>query len=200
MAKKSVTGGRGITGIQFSGKTQARVPSATRSSGKPSQVVTKPMPTAEAARSYRYMTNPTQAGTFNPYGKGYKGPSPRSIGGVKTFGNFVHGPANVNVLAASAPAPIKTQVSPKDVVSKAVGAVKSKANDIVRTVTNMKNSPTPMRGTNLGVSSGKTTGKTVSRGGTGGRTTGGGRATGGGYSNAGPAGMGASGRGTGGKR
>lgn len=104
------------------------------------------------------------------------------------------------ITPASAPAPIKAQVKPKDVVSKAVGAVKSKAADVVRTVTNMKSSPTPKRGTNLGVSSGKTTGTSVSRGGTGGRTTGGGRAAGGGYSNAGPAGMGASGRGTGGKR
>jgi hypothetical protein len=199
MAKKSVTGGRGITGIQFSGKTQERVPSATRSGGMPSQVVTKPMSTAEAARSYRYMTNPTQAGTFNPYGKGYKGPSPRSIGGVKTFGNFVHSP-NAMVKPASAPAPIKTQVKPKDVVSKAVGAVKSKAADVVRTVTNMKNSPTPQRGTNLGVTTGKVTGTSATRGGTGGRTTGGGRAAGGGYTNAGPAGPGASGRGTGGKR
>ena len=200
MAKRSVVGGQGVMAIKSSGKMQARVPSATRSGGKPSQVVTKPMSTAEAARSYRYMTNPTQAGTFNPYGKGYKGPSPRSIGGVKTFGNFVHRPAKVNVLAASAPAPIKAQVKPGDVVKKAVGAVKSKAADVVRTVTNMKNSPTPKRGTNLGVSSGKTTGTSVSRGGTGGRTTGGGRAAGGGYTNAGPAGMGASGRGTGGKR
>ena len=200
MAKKSVTGGRGITGIQFSGKTQERVSSATRSGGMPSQVVTKPMSTAEAARSYRYMTNPTQAGTFNPYGKGYKGPSPRSIGGVKTFGNFVHRPAKVNVLAASAPAPIKAQVKPGDVVKKAVGAVKNKAADVVRTVTNMKNSPTPQRGTNLGVKTGKVTGTSETRAGTGGRTTGGGRAAGGGYTNAGPAGPGASGRGTGGKR
>ena len=61
-------------------------------------------------------------------------------------------------------------------------------------------SSTPARGTNLGVSSGKTTGTTVSRAGTGGRTTNGGRAVGGGYTNAGPKGMGASGRGTGGKR
>ena len=172
MAKKSVTGGRGITGMQFSGKTQERVPSATRSGGMPSQVVTKPMSTAEAARSYRYMTNPTQAGTFNPYGKGYKGPSPRSIGGVKTFGNFVHRPAKVNVLAASAPAPIKAQVKPKDVVSKAVGAVKSKAADVVRTTVNMMNAPTPKRGTNLGVTTGKVTGTSATRGGTGGRTTG----------------------------
>ena len=86
-------------------------------------------------------------------------------------------------------APIKTRVPP---------------GETIRTVVAERLTPerksTPMRGTNLGVSSGKTTGKTVSRGGTGGRTTGGGRATGGGYSNAGPAGMGASGRGTGGKR
>ena len=86
-------------------------------------------------------------------------------------------------------APIKTRVPPAETI---------------RTVVAERLTPerksTPMRGTNLGVSSGKTTGKTVSRGGTGGRTTGGGRATGGGYSNAGPAGMGASGRGTGGKK
>ena len=90
---------------------------------------------------------------------------------------------------AAMSAPIKTQVKPAETI---------------RTVVAERLTPerksTPMRGTNLGVSSGKTTGKTVSRGGTGGRTTGGGRATGGGYSNAGPAGMGASGRGTGGKR
>ena len=100
------------------------------------------------------------------------------------------------ITPASAPAPIKAKVKPGDVVKKAVGAVK----DVIRSTVNMKNSPTPKRGTNLGVSSGKTTGTSVSRGGTGGRTTGGGRAAGGGYSNAGPAGMGASGRGTGGKR
>lgn len=52
----------------------------------------------------------------------------------------------------------------------------------------------------LGVTTGKTTGSSATRAGTGGRTTNGGRAAGGGYSNAGPAGMGASGRGTGGKR
>jgi hypothetical protein len=104
------------------------------------------------------------------------------------------------ITPASAPAPIKAQVKPGDVVKKTVGAVKSKAADVVRTVTNMKNSPTPKRGTNLGVKSGTQTGKTISRGGTGGRTTGGGRAAGGGYTNAGPAGPGASGRGTGGKR
>jgi hypothetical protein len=83
--------------------------------------------------------------------------------------------------------PIKAQVTPAD-------------SGVIRTTVNMKNSPTPKRGTNLGVSSGKTTGTSVSRGGTGGRTTGGGRAAGGGYTNAGPAGPGASGRGTGGKR
>lgn len=33
MAKKAISGGRGVLGIQFSGKTQARVPSATRSGG-----------------------------------------------------------------------------------------------------------------------------------------------------------------------
>jgi hypothetical protein len=110
------------------------------------------------------------------------------------YGN-VMGPA-----PAAAPAPIKTQVKLGDAVKKAVGAVKSKAADVVRTVTNMKNSPTPQRGTNLGVTTGKTTGKSATRGGTGGRTTGGGRSTGGGYSNAGPTGPGASGRGTGGKR
>ena len=86
----------------------------------------------------------------------------------------------------------------------AAAAPKRNIGEIIRTVVAEKLTPerksTPMRGTNLGVSSGKTTGKTVSRGGTGGRTTGGGRATGGGYSNAGPAGMGASGRGTGGKK
>jgi hypothetical protein len=110
------------------------------------------------------------------------------------YGN-VMGPA-----PAAAPAPIKAKVKPGDVVNRAVGAVKNKVNDVIRSTVNMKNSPTPKRGTNLGVSSGKTTGTSVSRGGTGGRTTGGGRSTGGGYSNAGPAGMGASGRGTGGKR
>ena len=52
----------------------------------------------------------------------------------------------------------------------------------------------------LGVTTGKQTGSSATRAGTGGRTTNGGRAAGGGYSNAGPAGMGASGRGTGGKR
>ena len=35
MAKKAISGGRGVLGIQFSGKTQARVPSATRSGGTP---------------------------------------------------------------------------------------------------------------------------------------------------------------------
>lgn len=110
------------------------------------------------------------------------------------YGN-VMGPA-----PAAAPAPIKAQVKPGDVVNRAVGAVKSKAADVVRTVTNMKNSPTPKRGTNLGVTTGKVTGTSATRGGTGGRTTGGGRAAGGGYTNAGPAGPGASGRGTGGKR
>jgi hypothetical protein len=52
----------------------------------------------------------------------------------------------------------------------------------------------------LGVTTGKTTGSSATRSGTGGRTTGGGRTAGGGYSNAGPSGMGASGRGTGGKK
>ena len=89
-------------------------------------------------------------------------------------------------------------------VSPAGTTPKRSVGETIRTFVNEKLTPdrksTPMRGTNLGVSSGKTTGKTVSRGGTGGRTTGGGRATGGGYSNAGPAGMGASGRGTGGKK
>ena len=83
-------------------------------------------------------------------------------------------------------------------------APKRSVGETIRTFVNEKLTPsrksTPTRGTNLGVSSGKTTGKTTTRSGTGGRTTGGGRATGGGYSNAGPAGMGASGRGTGGKR
>jgi len=63
-------------------------------------------------------------------------------------------------------------------------ASKRSVGETIRTFVNEKLTPnrksTPMRGTNLGVSSGKTTGKTVSRGGTGGRTTGGGRATGGG--------------------
>ena len=105
------------------------------------------------------------------------------------YGNSMFSPA-------SAPAPIKAKVKPGDVVNRAVGAVK----DVIRSTVNMKNSPTPQRGTNLGVTTGKVTGTSVSRGGTGGRTTGGGRAAGGGYTNAGPAGPGASGRGTGGKR
>ncbi len=105
------------------------------------------------------------------------------------YGNSMFSPA-------SAPAPIKAKVKPGDVVNRAVGAAK----DVIRTTVNMKNSPTPQRGTNLGVTTGKVTGTSATRGGTGGRTTGGGRAAGGGYTNAGPAGPGASGRGTGGKR
>ncbi len=97
---------------------------------------------------------------------------------------------------ASAPAPIKAKVKPGDVVNRAVDAAK----DVIRTTVNMKNSPTPQRGTNLGVTTGKVTGTSATRAGTGGRTTGGGRAAGGGNTNAGPAGPGASGRGTGGKR
>jgi hypothetical protein len=47
MAKKSVSGGRGVLGIQFSGKTQTRVPSATRSGGgmpRANQMVQKNTP------------------------------------------------------------------------------------------------------------------------------------------------------------
>ena len=119
-------------------------------------------------------------------------------------------PGGVGVMALSKVRMKPTANAPKATVTgtkpapAAAAAPKRNIGEIIRTVVAEKLTPerksTPMRGTNLGVSSGKTTGKTVSRGGTGGRTTGGGRATGGGYSNAGPAGMGASGRGTGGKK
>jgi hypothetical protein len=112
--------------------------------------------------------------------------------------NLQYGNSMVN--PAAAPAPIKAQVKPGDVINRVVDAAKNKVNDVIRTTVNMKNSPTPKRGTNLGVTTGKVTGTSATRGGTGGRTTGGGRAAGGGYTNAGPAGPGASGRGTGGKR
>lgn len=211
MAKKSVTGGRGVTGIQFSGKTQARVPSATRSGAMPraNQTVQKNTPytnqpmvdkgrVAKTVNSFRSGIG----AVANKYGAPI-GPMGRATvpggKGIMALSDVRLGPtaraprATVN---AAMGAPIKAQVKPA-----ATGATTSKpAKDVVRTTVNMKNSPTPMRGTNLGVSSGKTTGTSISRGGTGGRTTGGGRATGGGYSNAGPAGPGASGRGTGGKR
>ena len=119
-------------------------------------------------------------------------------------------PGGVGVMALSKVRMKPTANAPKATVTgtkpapAAAAAPKRNIGEIIRTVVAERLTPerksTPMRGTNLGVSSGKTTGKTVSRGGTGGRTTGGGRATGGGYSNAGPAGMGASGRGTGGKK
>ena len=119
-------------------------------------------------------------------------------------------PGGAGVMALSKVRMKPTANAPKATVTgtkpapAAAAAPKRNIGEIIRTVVAEKLTPerksTPMRGTNLGVSSGKTTGKTVSRGGTGGRTTGGGRATGGGYSNAGPAGMGASGRGTGGKK
>ena len=209
MAKKSVTGGRGITGIQFSGKTQDRVPSVTRSGGMPraNQTVQKNTPytnqpmvdkgrvmktvnnfrnaVGAVANKYKSAIGPSNKGTV-PGGSGIM-----ALNSVRMKPTAGAPRATIN---AAMSAPIKAQVKPM-----ATGATTSKpAKDVIRTTTNMKS--TPARSTNLGVSSGKTTGKTTTRSGTGGRTTNGGRAAGGGYSNAGPAGPGASGRGTGGKR
>ena len=206
MAKKSVTGGRGITGIQFSGKTQARVPSATRSDAMPraNQTVQKDTP---------YTNQPMVdkgkiAKTVNSFRQGigavanrYTAPIGPQNTGVVPGGRGVMALKSVR-MKPTAGAPRASVTGAK--VSPAGTTPKRSVGETIRTFVNEKLTPnrksTPMRGTNLGVSSGKTTGKTVSRGGTGGRTTGGGRATGGGYSNAGPAGMGASGRGTGGKK
>jgi hypothetical protein len=206
MAKKSVTGGRGITGIQFSGKTQDRVP-ATRSNAMPraNQRVQKNTPytnqpmvdkgrVAKTVNPFaRVTTGLRYAAPIGPSNKGTV-PGGRGIMALNSVRMKPTAGAPKATMNATMAAPIKAQVKPAT-----AKATTSKAGkDVVRTTVGMKSSP--VRGTNLGVSSGKTTGTSVSRGGTGGRTTGGGRAAGGGYTNAGPAGMGASGRGTGGKR
>lgn len=207
MAKKSVTGGRGITGIQFSGKTQERVPSATRSGGMPraNQRVQKNTPytnqpmvdKGKVAKTVNPFARATTGMRYAmPIGPSNKGtvPGGRGILGLNSVRMKPSAGAPKATMNANMAAPIKTQVKPV-----AAKATTSKAgNDVVRTTVGMRSSP--VRGTNLGVTTGKVTGTSATRGGTGGRTTGGGRAAGGGYTNAGPAGPGASGRGTGGKR
>ncbi len=207
MAKKSVTGGRGITGIQFSGKTQERVPSATRSGGMPlaNQRVQKNTPytnqpmvdKGRVAKTVNPFARATTGMRYAmPIGPSNKGtvPGGRGILGLNSVRMKPSAGAPKATMNANMAEPIKAQVKPAN-----AKATTSKAGkDVVRTTVGMRSSP--VRGTNLGVTTGKVTGTSATRAGTGGRTTGGGRAAGGGYTNAGPAGPGASGRGTGGKR
>lgn len=147
MAKKAIGGGRGVLGITFSGKTQDRVP-ATRSETAPRNKA----------------TSVTGGLGIKPYMA--KGPANAYRTGMATPGadrNTMYGSAPRKSVPLP-PAPISTAVPPKPKTRPAPA--------VVRTTTNMRVTPAsaPARAGGLGVSTGKTTGTTATRAGTGGKT------------------------------
>ena len=178
MAKKSVTGGRGITGIQFSGKTQARVPSATRSDAMPraNQTVQKNTPytnqpmvdkgrVAKTVNSFRSGIGAVANKYGAPIGPQNTGVVPGGRG-IMALNNVRMKPtagaprASVSVQPQPASAPIKARVKPAETIRT---FVREKLTPIRKTGPQM--ALNRVTGNTTGFTSGTTTGKTISKAG-----------------------------------
>ena len=187
MAKKAVSGGRGVLGITYSGKTQARVPSATRSGDMPraDQTVQKGVrytnqPMVDKGRVVKTM-NPfsrsRQQATSMVGGLGmqpYMNPKPS----MQMRTGLTTTTAERTKMYGGAPSKAKTQAQtkakaparkPTEITVPGGGlrtGTKAKAKAPTRMAVN------PRTGSTLGFTTGKTTGSTVTKAGVAGRTTG----------------------------